>query len=116
MALSQGRAAEILALLAPLLLAAPLAARIGGNEVSNLHAAPPARGVLFASVALLLMAATFAYASVHRHDPCPQGRRGAYGGACGRSHGEVVTRQAGHDGFAFESRNARSESRAAGPR
>ena len=71
MALSQGRAGEILALLAPLVLAAPLAAQIGGNEVLNSHAAPPARGVLFALVALLLMAGTFAYASVHRFEPHP---------------------------------------------
>src|ERR1700688_4068406 len=35
MALAQGRAAEILALLAPLVLAAPLARQIGGSDVSN---------------------------------------------------------------------------------
>ena len=71
MALSQGRAAEILALLAPLVLAAPLAVQIGGVEASNSHAAPPARGVLFAFVAMLLMAGTFAYASAHRFAPHP---------------------------------------------
>jgi hypothetical protein len=71
MALSQGRAAEILALLAPLVLAAPLAAQIAGQEVSNSQAAPPARGVLFAFTALLLMAGTFAFASVHRFEPHP---------------------------------------------
>src|SRR4030081_2187214 len=64
MALAQGRAAEILALLAPLILAAPLASQIGGTETSNSNAAPPLRGVLFASVAIGLVAATFAYASV----------------------------------------------------
>ena len=67
MALAQGRAGEILALLAPLVLAAPLARQIGGAEVAN--ATPPARGLLFAGVGLLLMAATFAYASVHRFEP-----------------------------------------------
>jgi hypothetical protein len=71
MALSQGRASEILALLAPMVLAAPLAAQIGGNEVSNSRAAAPARGVLFAFVAVLLMAGTLAYASVHRFEPHP---------------------------------------------
>ena len=69
MAFAQGRAAEILALLAPLVLAAPLAQQIGGAEVSDPNAAPPPRGVLFASVAVALVAGTFAYASVHRFEP-----------------------------------------------
>jgi hypothetical protein len=79
MALSQGRAAEILGLVAPLILAVPLARQIGGpetsnsdapnSEASNSNAAPPARGPLFAAVAALLMAGTFAYASVHRFEP-----------------------------------------------
>jgi hypothetical protein len=73
MALSQGRAAEILALLAPLVLAAPLAKQIGGAEFSYPGAAPPLRGVLFASVAIALMAGTFAFASVHRFEPHPHG-------------------------------------------
>jgi hypothetical protein len=73
MALSQGRAAEILALLAPLVLAAPLARQIGGAELLHSSAAPPLRGVLFASVALALMAGTFAFASVHRFEPHPHG-------------------------------------------
>ena len=71
MALSQGRAGEMLALLAPLALAAPLAGQIGGNEVLHSRAAPPARGVLFAGLAVLVMAGTFAYASVHRFEPHP---------------------------------------------
>ena len=41
MALSQGRAGEILALLGPLVLAAPLARQIGGNEAAS--SAPRAR-------------------------------------------------------------------------
>ena len=71
MALAQGRAGEILALLAPLVLAAPLARQIGGPEISN--AAPPARGLVIAGVAGLLMAGTFAYASVHRFEPHTHG-------------------------------------------
>jgi hypothetical protein len=69
MALSQSRAAEILALLAPLVLAVPLAKQIGGAEVSNSSAAPPPRGLLFAGVAIVLMAGTVAYASVTRFEP-----------------------------------------------
>jgi hypothetical protein len=73
MALSQGRAAEILALLAPLVLAAPLAKQIGGIDASKASAAPAARGVLFATVAIALMAGTFAYASAHRFEPHTHG-------------------------------------------
>src|ERR1700722_331559 len=73
MGLSQERALEILALLAPLVLAPPLAKQIGGAESSNPSAASPSRGVLFASVALLLLAGTFAYASVHRFEPHTRG-------------------------------------------
>jgi hypothetical protein len=69
MAFAQGRAAEILALLAPLILAAPLARQIGGVEVAASNAASPARGVLFASVAMALLAGTVAYASAHRFEP-----------------------------------------------
>jgi hypothetical protein len=73
MALSQGRAAELLALLAPLVLAAPLAKQIGGRDASNPSAAPAARGVLFATVAIALTAGTFAFASVHRFEPHTHG-------------------------------------------
>jgi hypothetical protein len=69
MALFQSRATEILALLAPLVLAAPLAKQIGGAEVSNSSATPPARGLLFAGVAIVLVAGTVAYASVTRFEP-----------------------------------------------
>ena len=70
MALAQARAGEMLALLAPLVLAVPLSKQIGSIEVSA--AAPPAgRGVLFAGLSVLLMAGTFAYASVHRFAPHP---------------------------------------------
>ena len=72
MALAQGRAVEMLALLAPLVLAAPLARQIGGAPVVvAAGAAPPARGVLFASIAMVMVAGTVAYASVHRFAPHP---------------------------------------------
>jgi hypothetical protein len=73
MALAEGRAVEILALLAPLVLAAPLAKQIGGTEVAVANAAPPMRGVLFAGVAVALLAGTVAYASVHRFEPHARG-------------------------------------------
>jgi hypothetical protein len=73
MALAQDRAAEIMGLLAPLVLAVPLARQIGGSEVSNSGVAAPMRGGLVAGVAIALVAATFAYASVHRFAPHPHG-------------------------------------------
>jgi hypothetical protein len=73
MALAQGRAGEILALLAPIVLAAPLAKQIGGTEVSNPNAAPPMRGLLFAGVAIMLVAGTFVFTSVHRFEPHTRG-------------------------------------------
>lgn len=73
MALAQRRAVEILALLAPLVLAVPLARQIGGGEVSSANARPPARGVLFAGIAIALVAGTFAYASVYRFEPHRRG-------------------------------------------
>jgi hypothetical protein len=73
MALAQWRAADILALLAPLVLATPLAKQIGGAEGSASNATPPSRGVLLAGIAIALMAGTVAYASVHRFEPHPHG-------------------------------------------
>ena len=72
MALAQGRAGEMLALLAPMMLAAPLAKQIGASEVTKRDAAP-ARGVLFAGVAIMLVAGTFSFASVHRFEPHMRG-------------------------------------------
>jgi len=72
MALAQGRAAEILALLAPLILAAPLAKQLSGTEAAN-SAAAPMRGGLVAGVAVALVAGTLAYASVHRFEPHSRG-------------------------------------------
>ena len=71
MALAQSRAAEILALLGPLVLAAPLARQIGGAEVAHSNTAP--RGVLFTGVGIVLLAGTMAYASVHRFEPHTRG-------------------------------------------
>lgn len=71
MALAQSRAAEILALLGPLVLAAPLARQIGGAEPDPSNAAP--RGALFAGVGMMLLAGTVAYASVHRFEPHTHG-------------------------------------------
>src|SRR5438876_1091254 len=62
MALAQGRAAEILALLGPLVLAAPLARQIGVAASSPSTAAVPARRALLAGVTVALVAGTFAYA------------------------------------------------------
>jgi hypothetical protein len=72
MALAQGRAAEILALLAPLVLAAPLSRQIGG-VVSSHSSAAPMRGVLLAGMAVLLVAGTLAFASMHRYEPHTRG-------------------------------------------
>ena len=69
MALAQGRAAEMLALLAPLVLAAPLSRQIGGADIGNSTAAPAARNLLFAVVGLALATGTVAFASVHRFEP-----------------------------------------------
>jgi hypothetical protein len=68
MALSQGRAAEILALVAPIVLATPLSRQFGGaNEGASGHVTAP-RGALFAALAVAL-AGTAAFASVHRFEP-----------------------------------------------
>jgi hypothetical protein len=69
MALAQGRAAEILALLAPLTLAAPLARQIGGPDIAPSQALTPVRGILFACTAIGLGLGTTAFASVHRFTP-----------------------------------------------
>ena len=73
MALAQSRSVEILALLAPLVLAAPLAKQIGSADIAHSTAAAPRRGALFGAVAVLLVAGTYAYASVHRFEPHTRG-------------------------------------------
>jgi len=52
-------------------LAAPLARQIGGAEPAPSNAAPPR--ALYAGVAIALLAATLAYASVHRFEPHTRG-------------------------------------------
>jgi hypothetical protein len=66
------RAAEILALIAPLLLATPLARQIGGADASN-QTASPFRGAMVAGIAAALVAGTIAWASVHRFEPHRRG-------------------------------------------
>ena len=67
MALAQGRAAEILALLAPLILAVPLARQIGKAEAA--HSPVPVRGAMLAGLAIVLAAGTLTFASMHRFAP-----------------------------------------------
>ena len=67
MALSQGRAAEILALIAPMVLATPLARQIGARVPDEDSAAP--RGALIGLVVAAMLAGTVAYASMHRFEP-----------------------------------------------
>ena len=69
MALSQGRAVEILALVAPMLLAEPLARQIEGAAASASSSFAQPRGVLLAGLAVTLVAGTFAYSGVHRFAP-----------------------------------------------
>jgi hypothetical protein len=69
MALSQGRAAEILALLAPLVLARPLAGQIGGAKAASSHSLRPIRGVMAAGLAVVLAAGTVSFAAMHRFAP-----------------------------------------------
>jgi hypothetical protein len=69
MALAQGRTTEILALLAPMVLAVPLAKQIGGAEAPPAGAASPPRGLLFAALAVVLIVATMGYASVAGFEP-----------------------------------------------
>jgi hypothetical protein len=71
MALSQARAGELLALVAPMVLAAPLARQIGG--VATPGAKAPMRGALVASILAVLIAATAVFASVHRYQPNVRG-------------------------------------------
>jgi hypothetical protein len=72
MALAQGRAAEILALIGPLLLATPLARQIGGADAST-PTVSPFRGAMVAGLAAALVVGTIAWASVHRFEPHMRG-------------------------------------------
>jgi hypothetical protein len=73
MALAQTRAAENLALVAPMLLAAPLARQIGGGEIFDPATLARARNLLLPLVAVLLLGGTVAFASVHRFAPNTRG-------------------------------------------
>jgi hypothetical protein len=68
MALAQGRAAEILALLAPLLLAAPLARQVGAADLAA-STVSAARSMLVACAAIAAVVATILFVSVHRFVP-----------------------------------------------
>ena len=72
MALSQTRSLETFALLVPLFLAAPLAKQIGAADGCAKPAVSPPR-VLFAGLAIVLLAGTVAYASVVRFEPHTRG-------------------------------------------
>jgi hypothetical protein len=68
MALSQGRAAEILALLSPLVLAGTMARQIASAKAATSHA-PPVRGAVIAGLAVVLAAGTLSFAAMHRFAP-----------------------------------------------
>ncbi len=67
MALAQGRAAEILALIAPLIVAAPLARQVGSTGISSSTA--PLSGMLIGGFASIVVAGTLAWASMYRFAP-----------------------------------------------
>jgi hypothetical protein len=69
MALSQTRSLETFALLVPLFLAAPLAKQIGAADDAKRAVSP----LLFAGLAIVLLAGTLAYASVVRFEPHTRG-------------------------------------------
>jgi hypothetical protein len=69
MALFQSRATEMLALLAPLILATPLAAEIGGAQMPASRSWKPIRGLMAVGLALVLATGTISFAAVHRFAP-----------------------------------------------
>jgi hypothetical protein len=69
MALSHVRNAEVLALLAPMVLAMPLGQQIGGPQIPAANHVSPSRHLLFAGIAICLIAGTFVLASVQRYMP-----------------------------------------------
>ena len=69
MALSHVRNAEVLALLGPMVLAAPLARQFGAPNGNRPFADPPPQGLLLAGLAFLVVAGTLAFALVHRFEP-----------------------------------------------
>jgi hypothetical protein len=71
MGLSQVRNLETFALLVPLFLVCPLAKQIGGADDAKPAVSPPR--VLFAGLAIMLLAGTMAYASMVRFEPHTRG-------------------------------------------
>jgi hypothetical protein len=69
MALSQTRSLETFALLVPLFLAGPLAKQIGAAD----EVKPATSPLLFAGLAVVLLAGTVAYASIVRYEPHTRG-------------------------------------------
>lgn len=69
MALSHVRNAEVMALLTPMVLAAPLARQIGGPADVAPAAGYRSHGLLLSLVALLVVAGTLAFVSLHRFAP-----------------------------------------------
>jgi hypothetical protein len=67
MALSHVRNAEVLALLAPLVLAAPLGRQLGGAQAPDMAGGP--RGALMAGVALCVLAGTVVFTSGRGYAP-----------------------------------------------
>jgi hypothetical protein len=68
MALQHVRNAEVLALLAPMVVAAPLARQFGGADDTARSAGSP-QGLLVAGLAVLAVAGTMAFTSMHRFEP-----------------------------------------------
>jgi hypothetical protein len=73
MALSQGRAAEILALVAPLVLATPLSRQIGSAEPSSFASSTVPPRPLLAGIAAAVLAGTVVYASARSFEPSLRG-------------------------------------------
>src|SRR3979411_2045896 len=69
MALSHVRNAEVLALLGPMVIAAPLARWVGAPDGNTQSAGSPRQGLLLAGLAIVLAAGTLAFASGHRFEP-----------------------------------------------
>ncbi|KZD23683.1 hypothetical protein [Tardiphaga robiniae] len=69
MALSHIRNAEVMALLAPLVLAKPLGQQIGRSHGTGFTDVPQQRSVVFAGIAVSMIAATLAFAPIRHYAP-----------------------------------------------
>lgn len=72
MALSHSRGADILALVAPLVVAAPLASQIGAAELSAAEGMAPRSRVLLACLCAVILAGTALLVSLHSYAPNPR--------------------------------------------